>query len=295
MAAVQLDADRTSALLRQRIRAVFKHVPKGLAGEAEPIHQMRVAGRRLRVALPLLGRKPAGRRVQRSLRLLRELTRAAGASRDLDVGLDLFAQRLTALVRPSPEQLALRRRLRATRTRGRTRMAETLLDLEIARLRRDLRRIVARTGEDLFTVLLRLREMRDSEGTALVEGFQSLGERFDPVALHRLRRQARRLRYAAEVSDALLRGESSEAPALFKSLQEEIGQIHDRNVLAGWFEAQARTSGARGQVALADEAEALQAFFIGAARELHRALLARNPVAVAQEGLAVMGRTRSAA
>ncbi len=294
MAAVQPDADRTSALLRQRIRAVFKHVPKGLAGEAEPIHQMRVAGRRLRVALPLLARKPAGRRVQRSLRLLRELTRAAGASRDLDVGLDLFAQRLTALAPPTPEQLALRRRLRATRARSRTRMAETLLDLEIARLRRDLRRIVARTGEDLFTVFLRLREMRNSEGTVLVEGFQSLGERFDPVALHRLRRQARRLRYAAEVSDAL-RGEPSEAPALFKSLQEEIGQIHDRNVLAGWFEAQDRTSRARGQAALADEAEALRAFFVEAARELHRALLARNPVAVAQEGLAVLGRTRSAA
>src|SRR5262245_63162999 len=77
--------DVSTPLLRDRIRALFRQVPQGLAGQEEAIHQMRVAGRRLRVALPLLAKKPAGRRVRRALRVLRELTRAAGQSRDLGV------------------------------------------------------------------------------------------------------------------------------------------------------------------------------------------------------------------
>jgi hypothetical protein len=75
-------------LLRTRVKELFRHLPKGLAGDQEAIHQMRVAGRRLQVALPLLAKKPEGRRVRRSLEVLRELTRTAGGSRDLDVSLD---------------------------------------------------------------------------------------------------------------------------------------------------------------------------------------------------------------
>src|SRR5206468_7819588 len=99
--------DRSSSLLKQRIRSVFKHLPKGLAGDEHAIHQMRVAGRRLRVALPLFARKPGGRRVRRALAVLRALTRTAGASRDLDVSLELFLQRLKTLESPTPEQLLL--------------------------------------------------------------------------------------------------------------------------------------------------------------------------------------------
>lgn len=289
-----LEPDRVTPLLHQRIRAVFKQVPKALAGEEEPIHQMRVAGRRLRVALPLIARKPEGRRVRRALRILRELTRAAGASRDRDVSLQLFDERLRALPERTAEQALLRRRLQAARSRSRRRMAEALMDLEIARLRRDLRRIAARTGEDVFTVHLRLRDMRESEGRALVEGFAAIGDAFDPAALHRLRRQARRLRYAAEASDAI-RGEPTDAPALLKGLQEEIGQIHDRSVLAGWFETQARACRARGRSDLGRAAEAELAFFLDEARERYRALLARGPAAVAREALGAMARPRSAA
>ncbi|HEY7513832.1 MAG TPA: CHAD domain-containing protein, partial [Vicinamibacteria bacterium] len=76
MTSPKTDADKTSLLLKERIRSVFRHLPKGLAGEEEAVHQLRVSGRRLRVALPLLARKPRGRRVKRALAILRDLTRA---------------------------------------------------------------------------------------------------------------------------------------------------------------------------------------------------------------------------
>jgi len=285
------DAEKTSSLLRDRIRAVFRRLPKGLAGEEESVHQLRVAGRRLRVALPLLARKPEGRRVVRALDILRDLTRAAGLGRDLDVIVPLLDRRLGELASPSPEQRVLRRRLRAARTRSRTRMAEALMDIEIARVRRDLRRVVARKAEGVFTVMARLRDARDAEGALLLAGFDAIGDRYDPEALHALRRRARRLRYAAEVGDAL-RGEDSEAPAILKGLQDAIGALHDHQVLVAWL---GRKAAAATASRLADAARAEQAFFEERARELHAQLLESRPREVAGRALEVMGRSRSAA
>ncbi len=287
--------DRASPLLRERVRAVFKRLPKSLAGDEEAIHEMRVAGRRLRVAVPLLAKRPEGRRVKRALRVLRDLTRAAGASRDLDVSLDLLNAHLREQGVLSGETITLRRRLRAARTRSRARMAEALMDLEIARLRRDLRRVQARKADGLFTILGRMRATRDEEGQALLAGFEGLGDRYDPVALHALRRQARRLRYTAEVHDALMRDEPSEAPGLFKSLQEQIGALHDVHVLAHWLLAQGKAAAERGQTALAAAAGALQGTFEERARELHRKLLETGPAEIATRALSALGRSRPAA
>ena len=87
--------------------------------------------RRLRVALPLLARKPQGRRVKRGRRIMRALTRSAGTSRDLDVGVGLFEERLRGRGEMDPERRLLRQRLRAARGRSRVRMAEALMDIDI--------------------------------------------------------------------------------------------------------------------------------------------------------------------
>src|SRR5688572_6250955 len=137
---------------------------------------MRVSGRRLRVALPLLARKPEGRRVRRALGILRQIRSAAGASRDLDVGVALLEERVHDLEAPSREARTLLRRLRAARSRSRARMAESLMDLEIARLRRHLRQILSRRGEGLFPVLLRLGQARDARGGSLLAALAWLGE-----------------------------------------------------------------------------------------------------------------------
>src|SRR6185503_2184284 len=93
----------------------------------------------------------------------------------------------------TPERTLLRSRLKAARTRSRTAMAEAFLDLEIASLRRDLRRIVRRGGDRVFSVLLRLRQVRDDEGGALPARLEG-ADVFDADALHRLRMGVRRLR-----------------------------------------------------------------------------------------------------
>jgi len=279
--------DRATPLLRERLRRLFRHLPQALSGNEEQIHQMRVAGRRLRVALPLLAQKSHGRRVKRALSILRDLTRAGGLSRDLDVGLALLEERLRSLD-ASRERAILRRRFRSARTRSRTTMAEALLDLDIARLRRHLRVIVGRRAEGIFSVFLRLREMRDGS-EVFVEDLRLEAGRYDPDALHRLRRRTRRLRYAAEISDAI-RGQETDAPALMKKLQDLLGQSHDAHVLAGWLGRQASGAETAGDAALAEEARGLEAFFSERSREHHQAFVEADPAGLARRALDAFGQ-----
>ncbi|HET9317402.1 MAG TPA: CHAD domain-containing protein [Vicinamibacteria bacterium] len=285
------ESEPGTRLLRERVRTVFRHLPGALAGNEERLHQMRIAARRLRVALPLLARKPGGRRVRRALRALRELTRTAGASRDLDVMCALAEERWKQPGALTAEGRVLRRRLRGARGRSRRQMAEALLDLEIARLRRDLRAATSRGGELLFTILLRVRDARDKGGERLIAGFHRLGETFDGAALHRIRIRARRLRYTAELQD-LLKSAPSDAARQWKDLQERLGEVRDHEVLSQWFARQAARTRPE-QDALRAEAEALAAWFAEESHRHHRELLAAGPVGIVERALAEMGQGRT--
>jgi CHAD domain-containing protein len=192
----------------------------------------------------------------------------------------------------TPEGRTLRRRLLAARGRSRRHMAEALLDLEIARLRRDLRAAISRGGEGLFTVLLRVRHARDHEGQRVLDGFERLGESFDGAALHRIRIRARRLRYTAELQD-LLKSGASDAARQWKDLQERLGLVRDHDVLSQWFTRQALRAARPDQEALRAEAEALAARFAEESRRHHRELLAARPVEIVQRALSEMGQGRT--
>ena len=131
-----------------------------------------------------------------------------------------------------------------------------------------------------------------SEGKALLRGFSQVGERYQPDSLHALRRRVRRLRYAAEVEDAV-RGDDSRAPALWKRLQDSIGVIHDHHVLATWLEEQAKTASTRDNALLARAALRERRAFVGLARLLHRALVETKPADLALRALMAMARGRS--
>ncbi len=271
------------------MKRVFRELPGALAGEEEPVHQVRVAGRRLRVALPLFARKDRGRRLSRTLRVLRGLTREVGTGRDLDVLVGLLDDRLAVSKAASPEQKALARRLRAARARCRAEVTEAVLDLDIDGLRRDLRRLLRRGAADPATVLARVLAFREEEGAALLRGFSQVGERYVPQALHALRRRVRRLRYAAEVGDAV-RGGDSRAPVLWKRLQDAIGAIHDYHLLACWLEQQAQAAETRGASPLGSAARRERRFFIAQGRQLHAAFVATRPADLALRALEAMSR-----
>jgi CHAD domain-containing protein len=281
--------DRTATLLRDRVKRVFRELPGAVAGEDEPVHQIRVAGRRLRVSLPLLARRGGGRRVRRVLKTLRQLVGVVGEGRDLYVEAGLFEDRLGALKSTSPEQRALLAMLRRARSKGRRRVTESVLDLDIGELRRELRGLLARGPADAATVLARVRALREQESAEMLRAFSRIGERYLPEALHALRRGVRRLRYAAEVEDAV-RGDDSRAPVLWKRLQDGIGTLHDHHVLACWLEEQAKAAEARGNLGLATAARHERRFFVSEGRRLHKTLLETKPADLALRALQAMAR-----
>ena len=284
--------DRSSRLLQDRVTRVFRELPGAVSGHEEALHQIRVAGRRLRVALPLLAEKDDSRAVRQAVKVLRRLTRSAGEGRDMDVVLGLFQDRLDALTTPTAEQRALLSRLRAARARSRSQLAENILDLDIDGLRRNLRRVLRAGAAEAPVVLGRARTLRDSQGRALLRGFSQVGERFLPDALHSQRRRVRRLRYVAEVEDAV-RGEDTRAPALWKRLQDSIGVLHDHHVLAGWLDEQGHLAATRDNALLARAALRERRVFVGVARLIHRALLETKPADITLRALMAMARGRS--
>ena len=280
--------DPSQALLRQRVKAVFLHLRGALAGSRESVHQVRVAGRRLRVALPLLARKPGGGRVRRARRDLRSLVREAGQGRDLDVILPLFEERVGQLESPPKEVTTLLQRLRGARARSRAHLAEGVLDLDLAGLRGNLRKIVSRGADRLASVTLRLRGLRDEHAAAIETRLLELGDRFEPSVLHRIRRSTRRLRYGAEISAALLG--PSDAVERLKELQDMLGRIQDAHVLSVWLGALAARAEGRGapSAALAAEARRQEAWFRDQSCRHHQELLRRRPIELLRRAIESM-------
>ncbi len=285
-------ADPTTPLLKQRIARLYVQIPKALGGAEEPLHQMRVAARRLRVALPLVAQKPQGQRVRRARRLLRGLTRGGGTSRDLDVITTLFEER--ALQAPCPERKALLRDLRSARALARRRLAGDLLDIDIARLRRNLDVVLSRRGEPVFSAFGRLRDAVEAGRVKLAARLEAIGAEFQPQELHQVRIRFRRLRYVAEVVDTL-RGRESEAPALFRQVQEAVGHLHDAWVLAGWLERKAERAWAAGRAEVARVAREDHDHFMQRARAHHQDFLSLDPLTLLGRGIAAISAPRSAA
>jgi CHAD domain-containing protein len=280
--------------LRERSRHLFRNLPLAMAGQEEPVHQIRVAARRLRATLPIAAPDPSGRRVRRALRSLRKLTRAAGTSRDMDVCLALLDTRIPGPRQRSAALRALRGRFSAARGRSRRRMAESFLAFDIARLHGDLGRILAGGGASVEETMALLHAARAQQGQEILEALQALGGRFEPAALHELRSRARRLRYIAELGDAILQSAPRAAKRL-KGYQELLGELHDAWVLATWMRGQVRSSAGRGRSEEAAEAVRLAEEFERLARSLHARFLATRPEAALRRAISQIGRRLSVA
>jgi len=275
--------DRITPLLQARVQVLYQNLPRALAGDEEPIHEIRVSGRRLRAALPLMAPKPQGRRVRRAIRTLKEIVRAAGRSRDLDVSIALFERRLSKAPR-RPDEALLLKRLKAARARSRVRIGGSLLDLDMAALRRDLREVLLRGGAPLVVVRERLGIDRGREGPEVIQEIQSLGARFEPVELHRLRRRIRLMRYLTEVG-ASIGDDPAESPKELKALQDQLGLVHDAHVLGVWLESQERSATKAGRPQLAAAAARARRAFLLMARGRHREFLGAQPADVIRRAL----------
>lgn len=274
-------------ILARSVRDVFAPYPHALLGKDRGIHRLRVGVRRLRMMLRLVAPHPEGKRRRQADRRLRAIADAVAVSRDLDVAVGLIE-----LYPPLQEAgrgpwTALRHALWAARARSRRMSRDRLLDLDLAKLRGDLRAIAGRAGPEPDLIRARLQERAALDGARVVGHLVAMGKRFQPEMLHDVRRGVRRLRYLAEIEDAMS-GRPSEPAKQLRSLQNRIGEIYDRHVFSTWLASRGKPSARPDRAARARAARSIARRADRDARRLHRELLASDPMAEIQRALEAM-------
>ncbi len=219
------------ALIVKRAQTLAQNHSTILKGEdAEALHAMRVASRRLRAALDVVGPFAQRRIVQRLRRELKHTTRTLGATREADV-LCATLTRVRDAAGGTLERAAAEHALDAIdrrRNKARKRMRRRLEALDGRRLRRALRDLSEALdlprGAAAETFALELVQRRVAE---VLEPLPWLRENQDGSGLHALRIAIKKLRYALELLAPLLPASLAEWLPRARLLQELLGHYND--------------------------------------------------------------------
>ena len=221
--------------LERRVRALLRHLQPTTEGAVEPLHQCRVATRRLRELLPLCDAELTTRAAARARKRVRRLGGALGAVRELDVALDLVDE-LERAGRAKPAAAnRLRQRVREERERQRERMRVRLKPAGLRKVAREVAEVLKAIGmldaTDAWALVLaeRLGERADRLREAVAEA----GPLYVSERVHEVRIAAKKLRYALEVASETGEAETSEAVARLKKVQDTLGRLHDIEILQG--------------------------------------------------------------
>lgn len=218
-------------LLAKRGSALAAAIPAARSGDAEAVHQARVASRRLREVVPVLEAvAPSARRAGAAVR---RVTRALGPVRELDVTTGLYAEETsTSLLHPLArvvfERTLARRRATAVREMrkvlGRASLARTTGALDV------LAADVADTP--VMMVAAAVRDRVAQRGRRLESALAELGVLYVPERLHAVRIAVKQLRYALEIAGDLRLARTVSALRHLRAVQDLLGRAHDLQVLA---------------------------------------------------------------
>lgn len=196
------------------------------------IHDARVWSRRLQETFRVLSPKPRTGRNRKLVRTLRQVRRALGNCRNNDVTIGLVEGKLNSTAASTNNQTwdLVGDYLRAKRERQIARAREELAEHDIVQF-------VSRTRNLLDTCQLQDEPealLKQSVEQSLVDWNETLREAKENSQvdqIHALRIAGKRLRYRAELLAEL--GDVSVKPRIkaLKSLQDELGNWHDRYVL----------------------------------------------------------------
>jgi CHAD domain-containing protein len=253
MTSTKID-DSYQLLACQYLREQLDRLRRELQGvrrneDIEPVHQARVASRRMRAALRMFAECFEAKNVRRWQKRARRLTKGLGAARDTDVQIEFVSQFLRSLDpkdrthRPGVDRLLLR--LRQKREAVQPDVIRTLDKLEdgalaemcgeVARVLFTLKtRDVSLASPVLFD---RTSEHILSRVKDLLAWEYSLEEEEDAHGHHQLRIAAKKLRYTLEICDPAYQGELAPYIKSVKHVQSLLGDIHDCDVWVEYVDA----------------------------------------------------------
>jgi CHAD domain-containing protein len=196
------------ALLRQRLGSLLRLMPAVQEGDVASVHQARVASRRLRSALPVIGVRADADALDRALRRVRRITRALGPVRELDVVLGLLDEFQTEDAATTRAIALVREAVQLERDVRRRDMLNEIRPARLDSLRKRLvgvaasgqRRPVPRSGRDEAARQAAMRAI------GLRTAITDAGGLYVSDRLHRVRVAAKKLRYALEIHGVARRG-----------------------------------------------------------------------------------------
>jgi inorganic triphosphatase YgiF len=213
----------------------LNHAGAASSDDAEYVHQMRVATRRLRAAMRMFGPVLPDGFAGQLVPPMRELMRALGQARDLDV---LMAEIVAPVAGALPDEPRLTDLAGAITNRlydARNAIRDTLrqpaygqLLLTAASLLQSAPFIEAPGTGDETPSLLQFADRRLRRLLRNVLELAAVARAESPPSLHELRIGIKRLRYAIEFFDPMIPGKSgANVIRRLAGLQEELGQLND--------------------------------------------------------------------
>jgi CHAD domain-containing protein len=221
------------ALLRQRLVSLLQAMPAAQAGDEISVHQARVASRRLREALPVLGVRADAQALGRADRRVRRITRALGPVRELDVTLLLLAELEGRQAAPARAIARVRAAVSEERQQRRREMLEAIKPSRLNKLRKRLVRVAAPASHPKVagSTLAEAQAQAAERAARLRQAIDRAGGLYLADRLHRVRVAAKKLRYALEVQRELTGSRSMAHLNRLKVQQDLLGRMHDLEVL----------------------------------------------------------------
>ena len=260
----------------RQARGFGTYLPEAVNGEVEPLHQCRVATRRLRELLPLCGREVSTGIAQRARRRLRRVGRAMGPVRELDVSLEVVDELARqGIVRDETEQ-RLRQHLLDEREEQREQMLDWLRSINTRKLEHDLAEVARLLGmrqqTDAWAQMLASR--MESRARTLRETVDAAGPLYIADRVHAVRIATKRLRYVLELAGDTGEARTKRAVRDARSVQETLGRLHDLDVLASLMQGLIAAAGAPWHAPL----EATRLHVERECRELHGQYVAQREI-----------------
>jgi CHAD domain-containing protein len=236
-------------------------------GNADAIHNARVATRRLRAALPIAWANRPRAELEAAERDVRRVGRALGRARDVDITLDLLAGAELRIRGAARAICQLRADLGSRQWREQRRLVKRvekipLFEVSSAPVRRLLPHVEWKTDARwrlLETALLQHADLLNQTADAA-------GGIYFPNRSHSVRIQTKKLRYLLELVPGAHDRLAPTLKALAKA-QKVLGAVQDRQVAAAVVAEAAADAVSGGPPP--DEYRALQEWLMADARELH--------------------------
>ncbi|MCY3831967.1 MAG: CHAD domain-containing protein [Chloroflexi bacterium] len=238
-------AEAGRKIFAQQIRRMKRHEAGSRTGaDIESVHQMRVAIRRMRSLFKLIGAYYRPKTVAKYERGLRNIARALGAIRDLDVlilDLQAFQADLPPASQPAMAQVIAI--LDDRRSAQRVQLNRLFDSKRYARFLRRFQKLSKRSGQGARRVkraesphqVRHALPLLLHERLARVKAYDSVLPAREDAILHALRVEYKQLRYAIEFFQPLLGRSASQFLGQVKQMQDILGRINDIAVFSAYL------------------------------------------------------------